>query len=92
METKQAISFDEEQRLTDLLSTQKFLTGVYNSYCCESATGAVKNCLSSILQDEHGIREELFNQMHSRGWYPLEKVEESKLQSAKQKFSSSVTV
>lgn len=91
METKQTVAFNEEQRMTDLLSTQKFLTGAYNSYYCEAATGTVKNCLSSILQDEHRIQEEIFNEMSNRGWYPLEKAEEAKINSAKQKFSQSAT-
>ncbi|MBQ9131595.1 MAG: spore coat protein [Clostridia bacterium] len=91
METKQPVAFDEEQRMTDLLSTQKFLTGAYNSYYCEAATGAVKNCLSSILQDEHRIQEEVFNEMNNRGWYPLEQAEEAKINSAKQKFAGAAS-
>jgi spore coat protein CotF len=91
MNEKQGVPFNEEQRLTDLLSGQKFLTGAYNSYYCESATGAVKNCLSSILQDEHRIQEEIFNEMNTRGWYPLEMAEETKLNSVRQKFSSAAT-
>ena len=91
MEPKQPVAFNEQQRMTDLLSTQKFLTGAYNSYCCEAATNTVKNCLSSILQDEHRIQEDIFNEMSSRGWYPVEKAEEAKIASAKQKFSQSAT-
>ena len=91
MEEKKNVCWNEEQKLTDLLSTQKFLTGAYNSYYCEAATGAVKNCLASILQDEHRIQEEIFNEMNNRGWYPLEKAEEAKLNSARQKFSASAT-
>ena len=91
MEEKKNVCWNEEQKLTDLLSTQKFLTGAYNSYYCEAATGAVKNCLASILQDEHRIQEEIFNEMNNRGWYPLEKAEEAKLNSTKQKFSATAS-
>ena len=83
---------NEQQKLNDLLTTQKFLTGAYNSYYCESATTAVKNCLSSILADEHRIQEEIFNEMNSRGYYPLEKAEENKINAAKQKFAQKATV
>ena len=92
METNTCASLNEEQKLTDLLSSQKFLTGVYNSYCCEASTGAVRNCLSSILEDEHRIQEEIFNQLNSHGWYPLETAEDTKLNQTKQKFSQAVTV
>ena len=83
--------FGEVERMNDLLSSQKFLTGAYNSYCCEAATSSVKSCLSSILQDEHRIQEEIFSEMNTRGWYPLEKAEEAKINSTKQKFSQNIT-
>ena len=92
MENRTCTSLSEEQMLNDLLSSQKFLTGVYNSYCCEASTGAVKSSLSSILEDEHRIQEEIFNSLHSRGWYPIEAAEDAKLNQAKQKFSQTVTV
>lgn len=85
-------AMNEQQKLTDLLSTQKFLTSAYNSYYSESATTAVKNCLSSILADEHRIQEEIFNEMNSRGYYPLETAEDTKLNATKQKFSQKATV
>ncbi len=77
----------EEQKLTDLLCSEKFFTSVYNTYCCEAASNPVKNCLSSILADEHRIQEQIFCEMQSRGWYPLQKAEESKIMEARQKFS-----
>ncbi len=92
MENYTTPRFDEKQKMTDLLSSQKFLTSVYNSYCCESATGAVKNCLSSILADEHQIQQEIFSEMSNRGWYTLEKADDTKIASAKQKFSPSHSV
>ncbi|MBQ7335247.1 MAG: spore coat protein [Clostridia bacterium] len=92
MEMNQNVSMNDEEKLTDLLSTQKFLTGVYNTYCCEAATVAVKNCLNSILEDEHRIHEEIFNEMTARGWYQTEKAEEAKINSTKQKFAQKVTV
>ena len=64
MKTQACAPMGEQEKLTDLLSGQKFLTSVYNTYCCEASTGAVKSCLNSILQDEHRIQEEIFNAMH----------------------------
>ena len=91
MEPMNSVKFDEKQKLNDLLSSQKYLTGVYNSYYCESATTEVKNCLSSILRDGHRIQEEIFDTMNNKGWYSVEKAEESKVNSAKQKFSQSAS-
>ncbi len=83
---------NEQQKMNDLLTTQKFLTSAYNSYCNEAATGAVRSMLTSILADEHRIQEEIFNEMNARGYYPLEKAEENKISSAKQKFAQKATV
>ena len=83
---------NEQEKLTDLLSTQKYLTSMYNAYCCEAATPSVKSSLLSILQDEHRIQEEIFTEMNTRGYYPLEKAEETKLNSTKQKFAQKATV
>ncbi len=82
----------EKELMTDLLSSEKFLTGVYNTYCCEAATSTVKSTLMSLLQDVHRMQEEIFGEMSSRGWYQLEKAEEQKLNSEKQKFSQMAIV
>ena len=83
---------NEQEKMNDLLSTQKFLTGAYNSYCNEAATSAVRSTLTSILADEHRIQEEIFNEMSARGYYPLEKAEDNKISSTKQKFAQKATV
>ena len=84
-------TFGDQQKLTDLLSSQKFITGVYNTYCCEAATPSIRSTLASVLQEEHRIQEALFDEMNSRGWYPVTRAEDTKLAGAKQKFASKVT-
>ncbi|MBR5870691.1 MAG: spore coat protein, partial [Clostridia bacterium] len=42
----------------------------------------------SILNEEHQLQQQLFDEMHSRGWYPTECAEEQKLQKAKNQFCS----
>ncbi len=82
----------EKTVLTDLLSHQKFITGVYNSDLLESATPEVKKCFMGLLEDEHRIQEDVFRAMYDRGLYPLEQAEDQKLIQAKQKFGQNVTV
>ena len=79
---------DEEGRMTDLLNSQKHITGVYNNFLCETETETVKSCLSGILMDEHKIQEEIFNKMQEKGWYQTEKAEEAKLMETKMKYAS----
>lgn len=90
METKNTPCFDEKQKMTDLLTTEKQLAGAYNTFCSEAATPSVRTCLCSLLGDEHRIGEELFAEMSSRSWYTVEAAPADKIASTKQTFSASV--
>ena len=85
-------SMNEKQMMTDLLCSQKLVTSVYNTYCNEASTPAMRSCLSSILQDEHRIQEEIFNEMSAKGYYKVEMAEETKLSTERQKFSQMASV
>ena len=89
MNTNQTMK--EKEMMTDLLCSQKFVTGVYNTFCNEASTPAMRSCLSSILQDEHRVQEELFNEMSNKGYYKVEMAEDTKLNAEKQKFAQTVT-
>ena len=47
MEQMQTPAFGEQEKMTDLLSSEKLLTGIYNTFCCEAATASVQSCLLS---------------------------------------------
>lgn len=83
---------NEKETLTDLLSSQKFMTSVYNSDLLESATPEVKRLFFGILEDEHRIQQEIFTEMSSRGYYQVEAAEEQKLQKTKQQYAQPMTV
>ena len=78
---------NEQAVLTDLLSGQKFITGAYNTFCCEAAEPTVKSCLMSILEEEHQIQTELFQTMSQKGYYTVKKAEEKKLSEARAQFA-----
>ena len=77
---------NEKAVLTDLLSSQKFITGAYNTFCCEAAEPTVRSCLMSVLEDEHRIQSELFDTMNQKGYYTVKKAEETKLSAARAQF------
>lgn len=83
---------NDKEKLTDLLSAEKFASAAYNTYCLEAATPSVRSCLCSLLQDQHRIAEEVFNEMNTRGYYPVEKAEQQKITAARQQFEQRVTV
>jgi len=80
-------NLNEKAVLTDLLSTQKYITGAYNTFCCEAADPALRSCLMSVLEDEHRIQAELFGTMNQKGFYTVKKAEEPKLNAAKAQFA-----
>lgn len=81
--------FSDKDILTDILSSQKFVTDGYNTFANECATPAVKTDCINILNEEHQIQNEVFCEMHKRGWYPTEAADQNKVNQAKQKFSGS---
>ncbi len=82
--------FDEKAKMTDLLTSEKHMTSAYNTFLCECETTEVMNCLSGLLEDEHTIKNELFETLSSKGWYKTEKAEDNKISQAKQQFATAV--
>ena len=77
----------EKEILQDALMSQKQISGGYNSYAGECVSENLRAAFLDILKDEHAIQADVFCDMQSRGWYPVESAEPAKIQQAKQKFS-----
>lgn len=54
---------------TDLLSTEKYVSGTYDSDVFESANPSVRQAMQHIQQEEQKHGEDLFNFMNSHGMY-----------------------
>ena len=81
-----SIAMEDKEMLEDVLTSQKQITGLYNTYANECATTAIRDEMMNILHDEHDIQADIFMEMQKRGWYPTPMAEEQKIQSTKQKF------
>lgn len=79
--------FYDREMLTDVLSTQKFLTANYNINAMESSGQKVKDTMMSLLDEEQTLQREIFQEMQSRGWYPTENAPCDKIQEVKDEFS-----
>ena len=88
MNTQAKCAYQDKDRMMDALSSQKFLSGIYNESLNEAYHTPVKNCFSGLLEDVHRTQEELFALMNERGWYPVEDAEEQKVAQARMKFSA----
>lgn len=84
------MKFCDKDILTDMLSSQKFITEGYNSYANESATPAVKTDFMNILNEEHVIQNEVFNELQNRGWYSTEAADMNKVSQTKQKYTGAL--
>ena len=84
----QKSAFCDKDMMTDMLSSQKFITDGYNTYANECATPALKTDFMNILNEEHQIQNEIFTEMQKRGWYPTEPAEQCKINEVKQNYSS----
>ena len=76
--------FQDQERITDVLTTQKTATDGYNTFANEASDPTVKNTLMTILKEEHDIQHEVFTEMSKRGWYQTEAAEDNKINQAKQ--------
>ena len=65
-----SIAMQDKEMLEDVLTSQKQITGLYNTYANECATTAIRDEMMNILHDEHDIQADIFMEMQKRGWYP----------------------
>ena len=81
-------SFNDQVILDDALLSQKFLTDDYNEFACECASAELRNEFMNILNEEHQIQADIYDEMAKRGWYKTEPAEQQKINQAKTKFTA----
>ena len=63
---------------------------MYGTALSEAATPEVVSAFDRLLEDSHNTSHMLFEEMHARGWYPVTKAEDAKLDGVKTKFGTKV--
>lgn len=79
----------EQQILQDSLMSQKHIGETYNTFAGECVNEQLRSTMLNILNDEHKMQADIFNNLQSHGWYQVEPAEQQKIQKARQKFSAS---
>lgn len=71
--TVQGISIDTNDQvlLEDLLSTEKYVSGFYDTTVFEAADPTVRQAVQHIQKDEQSHGEKLFNYMNQNGMYDV---------------------
>lgn len=55
--------------LNDMLMTEKYVSGAYETAIMESANESVRNALRQIQDEEQQHAKMIFDAMNQRGWY-----------------------
>ena len=70
--------YTEKEILGDALNTEKNATNLYNLSANECVHENLRCTMMDLLQKEHEIQVDVFNQMHTMGYYPTPAAESKK--------------
>ena len=62
-------NFTDREIMDDILSSQKHITDVYNTFSNECTNQQLQTDMLNILKEEHAIQFSVFGEMQKRGWY-----------------------
>lgn len=84
-------AFTDREIMDDVLTSQKHITGVYNTFSNECVNENLQADMLSILKEEHNMQFDVFCDMQKRGWYSPAAAEQQKVTEAKTKFQGIAT-
>ena len=73
--------------ITNALNTQKHLTAMYYTAAGECAHNQLRCAMMDLWKDEHEIQNDLFTDMNSRGWYPVQQAQQQEVDQAVQQLN-----
>jgi hypothetical protein len=77
----------DKELLNDSISSQKLISGNYDTYANECVNTQLRDDFLCILYEEHMIQTDLFTEMQNRGFYTVQAADMQQVNQAKQKFS-----
>ena len=83
--------YTEKEALKDALEAQKQISGMFNSFTNECMHPELHKTMLDILNDEHSIQFDVFNDMHKRGYYPVAPAEQDKVNKMKDTHEAQVS-
>ncbi len=78
----------DKNLMENILLLEKGVCDLYMHGTIESSTDNVHNAFNAALNDSLCMQDQIYDQMAAKGWYPTQQVEQTKINSVKQKFSS----
>lgn len=84
-------NMNDRDFVTDLLSTEKYMTSGYNTALNEFSHESLYQDIQRIALETQKTQRHLYDVMFRYGWYSVEAAEQQKLQQAHQKFQQTLT-
>ena len=82
------ISLTDREIMDDVLTSQKHITGVYNSFSNECINQKLQDDMMKILKEEHSIQFSVFSDMQKKGWYNPATAQAQMIDETKTKFEN----
>lgn len=82
----------DQEIVTDLLLTEKKLSGDCNTFASECVNDRLRDAYMNIITTGHKTQTDLFKAGQQKGWYQVEQAPAQKIDQAVQKFSQVPTV
>ncbi len=84
-------TFTDREIMDDILTSQKHISGSYNTYSNECVNQQLQNDMLNILKEEHSIQFTVFEEMQKRGWYSPGAAQAQMINETKTKFENIAT-
>lgn len=78
----------DKEIMDDVLSSQKHITGIYDTFSNECVNYQLQNDMLNILRDEHNIQFDVFSEMQKRGWYSPSSAQQNMIDQTKTKYEN----
>lgn len=83
--------FSDREIMDDVLTSQKHITGSYNTFTNECVNKQLQTDMLNILKEEHSIQFTVFEEMQKRGWYSPDTAQAQMVNETKTKFENIAT-
>ncbi len=79
---------EDKNLMENILLLEKGVCDLFLHGAIESSTANVHQTFSTALNDALCMQDTIYDKMAAKGWYPTEQVEQNKINSVRQKFST----
>jgi spore coat protein CotF len=80
--------FNDLDRITDILSTEKHLTNSYSVGLNEMQNPKLRKVIQEVLKNTQDAQAQIFDQMFQKGWYKMKVADKQEVEAAKTQFTN----